>query len=107
MLIHDLQQQIAELIQENQKGTNALFEAERALAEAEYELDTVEQKAFIKAQGTVADRTAIARLEAADARLSRDLRRAELNRIKTKIKGIETALMALGTQVKLMGVEGR
>lgn len=107
MLIHDLQQQIAELIQENQKGTNALFEAERALAEAEYQLDTVEQKAFIKAQGTVADRTAIARLEAADARLSRDLRRAELNRIKTKIKGIETALMALGTQVKLMGVEGR
>lgn len=107
MLIQDLQKQIAELIQENQKGTNALFEAERALAEAEYELDTVEQKAFIKAQGTVADRTALSRLEAADARLSRDLRKAELNRIKTKIKGIETALMALGTQVKLMGVEGR
>lgn len=107
MLIHDLQTQIAELIQENQKGTNALFEAERALAEAEYELDTVEQKAFIKAQGTVADRNALSRLEAADARLQRDLRRAELNRIKTKIKGIETALMALGTQVKLMGVEGR
>ena len=107
MLIQDLQTQIAELIQENQKGTNALFEAERALAEAEYELDTVEQKAFIKAQGTVADRNALSRLEAADARLQRDLRRAELNRIKTKIKGIETALMALGTQVKLMGVEGR
>lgn len=107
MLIQDLQIQIAELIQENQKGTNALFEAERALAEAEYELDTVEQKAFIKAQGTVADRNALARLEAADARLRRDLRKAELNRIKTKIKGIETALMALGTQVKLMGVEGR
>lgn len=107
MLIQDLQTQIAELIQENHKGTNALFEAERALAEAEYELDTVEQKAFIKAQGTVADRTALSRLEAADARLSRDLRKAELNRIKTKIKGIETALMALGTQVKLMGVEGR
>lgn len=107
MLIQDLQTQIAELIQENQKGTNALFEAERALAEAEYELDTVEQKAFIKSQGTVADRTALSRLEAADARLARDLRKAELNRIKTKIKGIETALMALGTQVKLMGVEGR
>jgi hypothetical protein len=55
----------------------------------------------------VADRTALARLEAADARLQRDLRRAELNRIKQKIKGIETALMALGTQVKLMNVEGR
>lgn len=107
MLIHEIQEQIAELILENQKGTNALFEAERALAEAEYALDTVEQKAYIKAQGTVADRTALARLEAAESRLQRDLRRAELNRIKTKIKGIETALMALGTQVKLMNVEAR
>lgn len=107
MLVSEIQSQIAELIQENQKGTNALFEAEKALAEAEYTLDTVEQKAFIKAQGTVADRQAMSRLEAADARLQRDLRKAELNRIKVKIKGIETALMALGTQVKLMGVEAR
>lgn len=107
MLTQDLQKQIAELIQENQRGTNALFEAERALAEAEYTLDTIEQKAFIKSQGTVADRNALSRLEAADARLQRDLRKAELNRIKQKIKAIETALMALGTQVKLMGVEGR
>jgi hypothetical protein len=107
MLIHEIQEQIAELILENQKGTNALFEAERKLAEAEYALDTVEQTAYIKAQGTVADRTALARLEAAESRLQRDLRRAELNRIKTKIKGIETALMALGTQVKLMNVEAR
>jgi hypothetical protein len=107
LLIQDLQKQIAELIQENQRGTNALFEAERLLAEAEYNLDTVEQKAYIKAQGTVADRTALARLEAAEHRLERDLRRAELNRIKHKVKSIETALMALGTQVKLLGVEAR
>jgi hypothetical protein len=102
-----IQAQIAELIQENQRGTNALFEAERALAEAEYLLDTTEQKAYIKTSGTVADRTALARLEAAEARLERDLRKAELNRIKVKIKGIETALMALGTQVKLMTMEAR
>jgi hypothetical protein len=107
VLVSEIQHQIAELIQENQRGTNALFEAERLLAEAEYNLDTVEQKAYIKAQGTVADRTALARLEAAEHRLERDLRRAELNRIKHKIKSIETALMALGTQVKLMGVEAR
>lgn len=105
MLVQEIQSQIAELILENNRGTNALFEAERLLAEAEYDLDTVEQKAFIKAQGTVADRNALARLEAAESRLQRDLRKAELNRIKTKINGIQTALMALGTQVKLMGME--
>ncbi|NBU22796.1 MAG: hypothetical protein EBS38_02635 [Actinobacteria bacterium] len=105
MLVQDIQAQIAELIQENSRGTNALFEAERALAEAEYHLDITEQKAYIKTHGTVADRTALARLEAAEARLERDLRKAEFNRIKQKIKSIETALMALGTQVKLMNVE--
>ena len=103
----DIQQQLAELIAENQRGATALFEAERSLAEAEYDLDLVEQRAFIKAEGTVRDREAIARLEAAESRLQRDLRRAELNRIRVKIKSIETALMALATQAKLIQSELR
>jgi hypothetical protein len=104
-MLLEIQTQIAELIAENSKGATALFEAERLLAEAEYTLDTTEQKAFIAAQGTVADRTAIARLKSAEARLQRDLRRAEMTRVKVKIKQIETALMALATQAKLIGVE--
>lgn len=104
-MLLELQNQIAELIGENAKGANALFEAEQKLAEAEYELDTIEQTAFIAAEGTVADRQAQARLKAADARLQRDLRKAEYNRVKVKINQIQTALMALGTQAKLIGVE--
>lgn len=101
----EIQRQIAELIAENNKGANALFECETALAEAEHELDTIEQKAFIRVEGTVADRTALAKLESADARLQRDLRKAELNRVKTKIRAIESALMALATQAKLLQSE--
>jgi hypothetical protein len=104
---HEIAKQIAELILENEKGATALFEAERSLAESEYELDLIEQKAFIKAQGTVRDREALARLEAADARLRRDLRKAEFSRIRIKIKAIETALMALATQAKLIQAELR
>lgn len=107
MLPSQVVQEIARLTQENSRGADALYEAEVALAEAEHHLDTVEQKAFIKNEGTVADRTALAKLESADARLQRDLRRAEHNRIKVKIKTIETSLMALGTQVKLMQAEMR
>lgn len=107
MLPSQIVEEIARLTQENSRGAEALFAAEVALAEAEHELDSVEQKAFIRSEGTVADRTALARLESADARLQRDLRKAELNRIKTKIKTIETSLMALGTQVKLMQAEMR
>ena len=103
----EIQQAIAELIAENQRGANALFESEKALAEAEYELDTIEQKAFLKAEGTVKDREAIARLESAEKRLQRDLRRAEHQRIKVKIKAIEIGIMALATQAKLVQSEAR
>ncbi len=50
---------------------------------------------------------AIAKLESADLRLARDLRKAELGRIRQKIKSIETASMVLATQAKLMGQESR
>ena len=85
----------------------ALFESEVALAEADSELDRAEQMAFLKAQGTVADRTAIARLEAADVRLKRDIKRAEWNRVRQKIKAIEQAQLALSVQSKLMQSEAR
>lgn len=104
-MLSEIQQQIAELIAENSKGSTALFDAEKALAEAEYELDLIEAKSFIAAEGSVADRQAVARLKSAQVRLQRDLRKAEFNRIKQKIKGIETALMALATQAKLTRAE--
>ena len=107
MSIRDIQYQLAALTQENDKGADALYEAEVKLAEAEHELDLVEQKAFIKAQGTVADRTALAKLESADARLQRDLRKAEANRIRMKIKSLETNIMAVATQAKLIQAETR
>jgi NADPH-dependent 7-cyano-7-deazaguanine reductase QueF-like protein len=103
----EIQKQLAELTAENSRGFEALYQAEVALAQAEHDLDLVEQKAFIKHQGTVADRNAVARLEAAEARLQRDLRKAEANRIRMKIKAIESALMASATQAKLIQAELR
>ena len=106
-MIQEIQRQLAELIAENSRGSTALFEAEKALAEAEYDLDLAEQKAYIKASGTVRDREAIAKLESAELRLARDLRKAELNRIKQKVRALETASMVLATQAKLIGQETR
>jgi NADPH-dependent 7-cyano-7-deazaguanine reductase QueF-like protein len=98
-------QQLAELTQENNRGADALYAVEVELAEAENRLDLIEQRAFIKAQGTVADRTALARLEAADARLERDLAKAKANRVRVKIKALETSIMATATQAKLIQSE--
>ena len=103
----NLQYQLHTLTTENDRGADALYDAEVKLAHAEHELDLIEQKAFIKAQGTVADRTALAKLESADARLQRDLRKAEANRIRMKIKSIESNLMAVATSAKLLQAEIR
>lgn len=97
--------QISELTQENAKGADALYEAEIELAHLEQKLDLIEQRAFVRLQGSVADRTALARLEASDARLERDVARAKVNRIKVKIKALESALMATGTQARLLSAE--
>jgi hypothetical protein len=107
MLPTELSKRLAELQAESLRGVAAVFEAETALAEAEHDLDLIENRAYIRAEGTVGDRTALAKLESADARLTRDIKRAELNRIRLKLKAIESAMMAIGTQTKLLGVEAR
>lgn len=98
---------IQELTSLNKKGVEALFEAEEHLARAENELDTVEARAFLNADGSVAERTAKAKLEAADARLERDIARASVNRIKTKLRVIESELVAQSTMAKIMQAETR
>lgn len=107
MIPSDLIKELSRLSQSLQGASEALFKAEESLAQAEHDLDTVEQTAFIKAVGTVADRTALARLESAQSRLERDLKRAEVNRIKTKLKTLESALMASATMAKILDMETR
>lgn len=107
MSISSLIQELQRLISLSEKGNNAIYDAEVKLAEAENQLDLIEQRAFIKASGSVAERTALARLEAAEARLARDLAKAEMNRVRTKIKSIEQAIMATQTMAKLTELESR
>ena len=101
----EIMNELAELTQLNRKGVDALFEAESELAHAEHVLDTTEAKAFLAAQGTVADRQALSRLEASEARLGRDLARAKVNRVKTKLRVVESEIMAVATRAKMMQAE--
>ena len=82
------------------KGAEALFRAEEKLAQCEYAYEVTLQGAFIDSQGTVADRTAVSRLKAAEARLDADLAKAELNRVKTKLKQLELQQMSTQTIAK-------
>jgi hypothetical protein len=107
VLVSEVITELNRLTSELSKGYEALYEAECNLAEADLRLDKTEQKAFINAQGTVADRTSLARLESAEDRFQRDLRRAEVNRIKTKIRALESALTASQTMARLLEAESR
>lgn len=100
-------QELQELTATNRKGVEALFEAEEELAHAEAELDSVEARAFLEAGGSVAERTARAKLAASDFRLARDVARASVTRIKTKLRVIESEIVAQSTMAKLLAAEAR
>jgi exonuclease VII small subunit len=97
--------ELQELTNENRRGVEYLKEAEDRLAYAENRLDTEEAHAFLAEEGSVAERTAKAKLSAAEARLARDLAKAEVNRIRMKLRVIESAIMAQATMSKIMQAE--
>ena len=92
---------------EASKGVQALYDAECRLADAENAFERELQLAFMNAQGTVADRTAVSRLQAAEMRLKADLAKAEYNRIKLKMKQLELAQMSTQTIARQIGTEMR
>jgi hypothetical protein len=105
MLPSEIISSLAELTALNRKGVERLFELEQNLSQAEHDLDLVENRAFLSAEGSVAERSAKAKLESADARLARDLAKAEVSRVKMKLRGIESELMALATMSKIAQAE--
>lgn len=100
-------QELYELTQENRKGIEVYAEAMDRLARAENTLDKTEANAFIVAEGSVAERQARAKLEAAEARLERDLAKAQVERVRMKLRMIESAIMAQATAAKIMQAEMR
>ena len=93
--------------QQSERGIDLLAQAETKYLELAAEADKLEQSELLKAQGTVVDRQAIAKLKSADARFQADLAKVEINRIKTKIKHLSESLMAVVAAGKLVEMEWR
>ena len=105
MIASQIVQELAELTAENRKGVEVYAEVLELLARCENQLDTIEARAFISATGSVAERQAIAKLEASDARLARDLAKAQVDRVRAKLRAIESAIMAQATAAKMVQAE--
>jgi len=98
-------QELAELTAMNRRGVEALYEAEVVLARAESDLDKEEAGSFISGSGSVAERQAGAKLACSELRFERDLAKASVNRIRMKLRTIESEIMAQATMSKLLQAE--
>jgi hypothetical protein len=90
-------QELQRLTLEMDKGANALYDAECKMADAEATYDRAVSLAFLNNSGTVADRQAVAKLQAVDEKLKADLAKAEYNRVKIKLKTLsdQATMMAV------------
>ena len=105
MVIQELQRLMAEAA----KAPKAIYDAELKFVEAEYAAERGFNLAFMNAEGTIADRTAIAKLECGELRLAADVARAELSRVKNKAKHLSDAGILNGTigrQIELIFKNG-
>jgi hypothetical protein len=100
-------QELQRLTAEMDKGSNALYDAECKMADAEAAYDKAVSLAFINNQGTVADRQAVAKLQSVDQKLQADLARAEFNRIKVKMKTLSDQATMMAVMSKNVELQWR
>lgn len=101
----DVIRELATLRATSEKGIGLLAEAEEKLVRLELEADKQESLVFLEAQGTVADRNAIAKIKSEDARLDAELARIEVNRIKLKLRHLSEAMNATQTAGKMIELQ--
>lgn len=95
------------LMRESQKGINALYEAEVKVAHLDLAYEREYSLALINAEGTAPEKTAKAKIESGQARLSLDIAKAEMNRIKAKLRAIESAQVAVSVIAKQVELQWR
>jgi hypothetical protein len=95
---------LTELRAEAEKGIEAQYRAEVELSQKQLEVDRLEAAAFLRINGLVADRQALAKLESSEARLEADLAKAKFNRVKTKLQQLNQAQSALQTQARMVEI---
>lgn len=87
---------------EAERGLKLLEEAGRELVRLEQEAARVEYAAFLEAGGTVADRTAVSRLAAAEARTAAELQKVRVDYIKTKLRNLSEERGGVQTSARMV-----
>lgn len=99
--------ELKRLTAESAKGPEAVYNAEVQMAEAEQVYDRELSLALLSSEGSIPEKQAKAKLAASDAKFAFDLARAGLNRVKLKVKQLESAQVASSVIAKLVEAEMR
>lgn len=89
-----------------ERGSEKLYESELAAERAEDAAQLALDKALLAAEGSVPEKQAQARIASQAERDLAFIARAEFNRVKSKIRALETSLMTLQSELKWMRDEG-
>jgi rRNA-processing protein FCF1 len=95
------------LMAESQKGVQALYEAEIKVAELENEYDKTISSALLSSDGTIPERQAKAKLAASEIKLELDIAKAQLSRVKMKLKTLDSAQMATSVIARQVDLQWR
>jgi hypothetical protein len=103
----DVIAELNRLMRVSQAGINALYVAEVKVAELDLAHEREYSLALLNAEGTAPEKTARAKLQAGEARLALDIGKAELNRVKAKLRAVESAQVAVSVIAKQVELQWR
>ena len=96
------------LMGESQKGIAALFDAEIKVAELDAEYEKQLAMGLLNADGgTAPEKQAKAKLAALPHKLALDIAKAELNRVKAKLRAIDSAQVAVSVIARQVELQWR
>lgn len=98
-------QELAAIRAESERGLRLLHEAERKYVELDIAAEKAEARFFLDAQGTVSDRQAVAKIQSEKERLAAEIAKAEVSYIKTKLKHLSEAMMAVQTSARMVELQ--
>lgn len=107
-LIETPQQVVVELARiraESERGVALLRDAEEDAVRLSLAADRIENLTLLETKGTVADKEATAALHAAEAREAAELAKVKVNYIKTKLKHLTEAQMAVQTSARMVEIQ--
>lgn len=98
----DIVLELARIRGESERGIALLRDAETEWVALDIAADRAQYTAFLEAKGTVADKEAISRLHAAEARAEAELAKVKVNYIKTKLRHLSETTMATQTAARMV-----